>query len=91
MNRIESDLNASETRVDLLSDNLIRTDEVMKTIQKTMEHMSVDVRAVRNSVLSTIVGASLVWVVGTAVTNLYGQNSVQHLKEKTAATVAKNA
>lgn len=89
--RIESDLYNSEDRIDLLSDKSIRTDETMKVILKSMGDMSTDLRAVRNSVLSTIVGASIIWALGTAFTTFYTQSSQHDRSSKIQATVAKNA
>lgn len=91
VNRIESELNNSDERVDQLSEKSIRIDETMKTILKSMGDMGTDLRAIRNSVLSTIMGASCIWLVGTAVTTFYSRNEMQHTNEKTPATVGRNA
>ena len=91
VNRIESELNNSDERVDQLSEKSIRIDETMKTILKSMGDMGTDLRAIRNSVLSTIMGASFIWLVGTAVTTFYNRSEMQHTNERTPATVGKNA
>lgn len=91
VNRIESDLNNSDERVDSLSEKSIRIDETMKTILKSMSDMGTDLRAIRNSVLSTIMGASFIWLVGTAVTTFYSRNEMQRMNEKTPASIGKNA
>lgn len=91
VNRIESDLNNSDERVDSLSEKSIRIDETMKTILKSMSDMGTDLRAIRNSVLSTIMGASFIWLVGTAVTTFYSRNEMQRINEKTPASIGKNA
>lgn len=79
VNRVEQDLCDSDARLDLLSDNSIRTDETIKTIVKATNDMSVDIRAVRNSILSTIIGASLIWLVGTAFTTFYAHRETTHV------------
>ena len=91
VNRIESELNNSDERVDQLSEKSIRIDETMKTILKSMGDMGTDLRAIRNSVLSTIMGASLIWLVGTAVTTFYNRNEMLHTNQKTPASISKNA
>ena len=91
VNRIESDINDADGRVDQLSEKSIRIDETMKTILKSMSDMGTDLRAIRNSVLSTIMGASFIWLVGTAVTTFYSRNEMQRMNEKTPATISKNA
>lgn len=91
VNRIESELSNSDERVDLLSEKSIRIDETMKTILKSMGDMGTDLRAIRNSVLSTVVGASVVWITGTAITTLYGRNEVNRVNEKTPAAISRNA
>ncbi|MFA9202099.1 MAG: hypothetical protein ACEQSC_00920, partial [Candidatus Nanopelagicaceae bacterium] len=60
-------------------------------ILKSMSDMGTDLRAIRNSVLSTIMGASLIWLVGTAVTTFYNRNEMQRTNEKTPASIGKNA
>ena len=91
VNRIESELNNSDERVNELNEKSIRIDETMKTILKSMGDMGTDLRAIRNSVMSTITGASLIWLVGTAATTFYSRNEVLHTNEKTPASISKNA
>jgi hypothetical protein len=41
-----------------------------------MDAMSVDIRAVRNSVLSAILAATVIWIAGTAFSAMYGNRAV---------------
>jgi hypothetical protein len=70
-NKIESDLAECRTRISDLSNTGIRVGEQLSVINKSMDAMSADIRSVRNSVLSAIIGATIIWLVGTAASTFH--------------------
>jgi uncharacterized protein YoxC len=70
-NKIELDLADCRSRVSDLSNTGIRVGEQLSVINKSMDIMSNDIRSVRNSVLSAIIGAMIIWVTGTAISTFH--------------------
>jgi hypothetical protein len=75
-NKIESDLAECRTRISDLSNTGIRVGEQLSVINKSMDAMSADIRSVRNSVLSAIIGATIIWLVGTAASTFHLTNNI---------------
>lgn len=71
--KIELELADCRNRVSELSSAGIRVGEQLHTINRSMDAMSTDIRAVRNSVLSAILAATLIWVAGTAFSTMQTQ------------------
>lgn len=69
--KIESELADCRSRIAELSNSEIRVGSQLATINKSMDAMSIDIRAVRNSVLSAILAAVIVWIGGTAFSTFY--------------------
>jgi hypothetical protein len=74
-NKMESDLAECRSRISDLSNTGIRVGEQLSVINKSMDVMSTDIRSVRNSVLSAIIGATFIWLVGTAVSTFHLANN----------------
>jgi predicted nucleic acid-binding Zn-ribbon protein len=74
--KIELELADCRSRIAELSNTGIRVGEQLATINKSMDAMSVDIRAVRNSVLSAILAATVIWIAGTAFSAMYGNRAV---------------
>jgi predicted nucleic acid-binding Zn-ribbon protein len=75
-NKMESDLAECRTRISDLSNTGIRVNEQLSVINKSMDTMSTDIRSVRNSVLSAIIGATIIWLIGTAASTFHLTNSI---------------
>lgn len=71
-NEIEAELTFFRSRIAELGNSEIRVEMQLTTINKSMDAMSIDIRAVRNSVLSAILGATIIWVAGTVFSTLHG-------------------
>lgn len=69
--KIELELADCRSRIVELNNSGIKVGEQLGTINKSMDTMSVDIRAVRNSVLSAILGATIIWIAGTAVSTFH--------------------
>lgn len=83
-NKIETELVDCRSRIAELSNFGIRTSEQLGTINKSMDAMSADIRAVRNSVLSAIVAAMILWVSGTAFSTIYINRNTPAVAGRTA-------
>lgn len=83
-NKIESDLTECRSKVAELSNFGIRASEQLGTINKSMDAMSNDIRAVRNSVLSAILVAVIIWVSGTAFSTIYTNRNTPAVAGKTS-------
>lgn len=66
-NKIELELADFRSRISELSNSEIRVGSQLANINKSMDAMSSDIRSVRNSILSAIMGALIIWVTGTAI------------------------
>lgn len=82
--KIESDLIECRSKVAELSNSGIRTSEQLGTINKSMDAMSNDIRAVRNSVLSAILVAVVIWISGTAFSTIYTNRNTPAIAGRTA-------
>lgn len=66
-NETESDLRNLNDRVSRIDNNSIRTDERIANIERYIDAMRGDIRAVRNSVVGAIIGATIIGLTGLAV------------------------
>jgi hypothetical protein len=82
-NKTELELAECRSRISDLSNTGIRVGEQLAVINKSMDMMSEDIRSVRNSVLSAIIGAMIIWVAGTVV-------STFHVADKAPSAVQLN-
>lgn len=69
--KVESELADCRSKIAELSNNAIGVEYQLSTNNKAMERMSTDIRSVRNSVLSAIIAAVIIWVAGTAFSTQY--------------------
>jgi hypothetical protein len=74
--KIELELADCRARIAELSTTGILVGEQLRTLNKAMEAQSVDIRAVRNSVLGAILTATIIWIAGTAFSAVYTNRSV---------------
>jgi predicted DNA-binding protein (UPF0251 family) len=77
--KFERELAECRNKVVDLSDSDIRSGAQLAVIETSMSTMSSDIRSVRNSVLSAIFTALIIWVSGTAFSTVY-RVPVPHIK-----------
>lgn len=71
LNKLEADLADCKIKIADLSDFRIAANQQLASIAETTKAMSADIRSVRNSVLSAIFVALIIWVTGTALSATY--------------------
>lgn len=82
--KIELELADCRSRIAELSNTGILVGEQLRTFNKSMDAQSVDIRAVRNSVLGAILTATVIWIAGTAF-------SAIHVNRSTPAVAGRSA
>ena len=65
--KLETELRNYQAQLQELRNNTVRTDERIATIQRYLDGMSTDIRAVRNSVVGAMIIAVVIGISGVAV------------------------
>lgn len=68
--KTDLDMANIRTQITKIDNNGVRNDERMANIERYIESMRSDIRAVRNSVVGAIIVASIVGLAGLAITGL---------------------
>ena len=68
--KLETELRNYQAQLQELRNNTVRTDERIATIQRYLDGMSTDIRAVRNTVVGAMIVATVVGVSGLALSAL---------------------
>jgi chromosome segregation ATPase len=87
----KSESESANLRAELadLRNNTIRTDERIATIQRYLDTMSGDIRAVRNSVVGAVIAAVIIGVAGVAASSW--RVTPIHTNSQTSAIVGRGA
>lgn len=77
---IEAELNTLQNNVAKLEHNSIRIDERMANIERFAETMRMDIRAIRNAVIGSVLAASILAIGGLAFAGI-GNNNRPSMKD----------